>query len=66
MSCLALRSQPAVWQSTKDNWPLVNKDHQELTIYYYVSILVIITKNNLEREVKSYSEDHYTSTNTYV
>lgn len=35
---------------------LVNKDNQELTIYCYISILVVITKRYLEGKVKSYSE----------
>ena len=53
-------------KSIKDNWPSANKDHQKQTMYYYLSIFGCNNKNNLEGEVKSYSEDHFTSTNTYV
>lgn len=45
---------------------LVNKDNQELATLLCIYFWFQQQKSNLERKVKSYSEDHFISINTYV
>lgn len=59
----------SVWclQSAKDNWPIINKDSQELTRYYYVSTFSCRNKTIIWKErsnrILNY---HFTSSDTHV
>lgn len=59
----------SVWclQSAKDNWPIINKDSQELTRYYYVSTFSCRNKTIIWKERSNHILNyHFTSSDTHM